>query len=102
LNNFDQPLSQDPLGLTRADFESNPRQVTPRASAFDTRKTIEQQQLGFVLEQQLGANDVLNARIYGGTRKVFQTLSFEGGPGTSGGVIDLDRAYGGVGINWTH
>ena len=102
LNSFDQLLSEDPLGLTRADFESDPRQVTPRAITFDTRKTIEQQQLGLVLEQQLGANDVLNARIYGGTRKVFQTLSFEGGPGTSGGVIDLDRAYGGVGINWTH
>lgn len=102
LNSFDQPLSQDPLGLTRADFESDPRQVTPRAITFDTRKTIEQQQLGLVLEQQLGANDVLNARIYGGTRQVFQTLSFEGGPGTAGGVIDLDRAYGGVGINWTH
>lgn len=101
-NSFDQPLSQDPLGLTRAAFEQNPRQVTSGANTFDTRKTIEQQQVGVVLDQRLGANDSLNARIYGGTRQVFQTLSFAGGPTSSGGVVDLDRGYGGVGVNWTH
>ncbi|HEV7856750.1 MAG TPA: TonB-dependent receptor [Herminiimonas sp.] len=101
-NSFDQPLSQDPLGLTRTAFEQNPRQVTAGANTFDTRKTIEQQQVGVVLDQRLGANDSLNARIYGGTRQVFQTLSFAGGPTSSGGVVDLDRGYGGVGVNWTH
>src|SRR5512133_3167605 len=50
LNTFDQPLSQDPLGLTRADFLSNPRQVIPNAYTFDTRKTIEQKQAGVVVE----------------------------------------------------
>lgn len=103
LNSFDQPLSQDPLGLTRADFENNPRQVTSRAIDFDTRKTIEQQQLGLVLEQRLSANDTLNARVYGGTRKVFQSLAFPGDEDVqAGGIINLDRSYGGVGLSWTH
>jgi iron complex outermembrane receptor protein len=101
-NSFDQPLSLDPLGLTRAAFEQNPRQVTPGANTFNTRKTIEQQQVGVVLDQRLGANDTLNARVYGGTRQVFQTLSFPGGAASSGGVVDLDRGYGGLGVNWTH
>lgn len=109
LNSFDQPLSQDPLSLKRADFLRNPRQVVPEAIDFDTRKTITQQQAGVVLEQRLSDKDMLTARIYGGTRQVFQTLSFAGDavdmngiPRSSGGVIDLDRGYGGVGVNWTH
>ena len=94
---FDQPLSQDPLGLNRADFRRNPRQVIPNAYAFDTRKTIEQKQAGVVIEHDLSASDRLNARLYGGTREVFQTLAFQGN-----GVIDLDRSFGGAGLNWTH
>src|SRR5690606_38677231 len=84
-------------------FESNPRQVTPRAIMFDTRKTITQQQIGILLEQRLSDNDRLNARVYGGTRKVFQSLAFPGDEDVqAGGIIDLDRGYGGVGLNWTH
>jgi iron complex outermembrane receptor protein len=101
-NNFDQPKSQDPLGLRRAQFETNPRQVDPVAIRFDTRKTIEQQQAGVVVDHRLSASDTLNARAYGGTRQVFQTLSFIGGAASSGGVVDLDRGYGGAGLNWTH
>lgn len=103
LNSFDQPLSQDPLGLTRADFQKNPRQVVPGAITFDTRKTITQQQVGVLLEQRLSANDKLNARVYGGTRQVFQTLAFPGDELVqAGGIINLDRGYGGIGLNWTH
>jgi iron complex outermembrane receptor protein len=103
VSKFDQPKSQDPLGLTRADFESNPRQVVPAAITFDTRKTIDQQQAGVVIDHRLSASDTLNARIYTGQRQVFQTLAFSGAaPTSSGGVVDLDRDYGGVGLSWTH
>ncbi|MET0963399.1 MAG: TonB-dependent receptor [Noviherbaspirillum sp.] len=96
-NSFDQPLSQDPLGLTRADFRSNPRQAFSGAYTFDTRKTIEQRQAGVVLEHDVSASDRVSARVYGGTREVFQTLAF-----AANGVVDLDRSFGGVGLNWTH
>lgn len=100
---FNQPKSQDPLGLTRTAFEQNPRQVIPEALSFDTRKTIEQQQVGVVLEHKLGENDTINARAYSGTRQVFQTLSFRGDGATqAGGVVDLDRNYAGLGLNWNH
>ena len=109
-NGFDQPLSQDPLGLNRSAFLGNPRQVIPAAIQFDTRKTIEQQQAGIVVEHDLSANDRINARVYVGRRDVFQTLSFSGitpptaaGFTTSaGGVVDLDRSFGGAGLNWVH
>ena len=103
LNSFNQPTAQDPLGLTHAAFDQNPRQVIPSAITFDTRKKIEQQQAGLVVEHRLSSSDTLNARMYGGTRKVNQTLAMTGnGPTSSGGVVDLDRTYGGVGLNWTH
>ena len=97
INLFDQPLAEDPLGLTRSQFQQNPRQVVPGAITFNTRKTIEQQQAGLVVEHKLTASDTLNARIYYGTRKVDQKLAFQ-----TNGVVNLDRAYGGVGASWTH
>jgi iron complex outermembrane recepter protein len=103
LNIFDQPLAQDPLGLQRAQFEQDPRRVVPTALTFDTRKTVEQQQLGLVAEHKFDADNTLNARVYGGKRKVKQTLGFSGSAATSsGGVVDLDNDYRGIGASWTH
>jgi iron complex outermembrane receptor protein len=102
-NKFDQPDAQDPLGLTRADFESNPQQVVPAAITFDTRKSVEQQQGGLVLDHRLSPADSLSARVYLGQRKINQLLAFSGAaPTSAGGVVDLDRDYGGVGMSWTH
>jgi len=103
VNLFDQPLSQDPLGLTHAQFEQDPRQVVPVALTFDTRKTIEQRQAGLVLEHKVDSSNTVNARAYTGMRKVMQTLSFTGAAANSaGGVVDLDNDFYGIGVNWTH
>ena len=97
VNLFDQPLAQDPGGLTHAQFDQNPRQVVAAVNTFNTRKTIAQQQAGLVIDHKLSAADTLNARVYGGARKIDQKLAF--GPN---GVVNLDRGYGGIGVNWTH
>lgn len=102
VNGFDQPLAEDPLGLTRSQFEQDPRQVVPGALSFDTRKRVEQKQAGIVMEHRLSAADMLNARLYGGTRQVFQTLAFSGAAANSaGGVVDLDNSYRGIGASWS-
>ncbi len=102
-NHFDQPRTQDPLGLTHAQFDQNPRQVFAGAFTFDTRKTIEQLQTGVVLDHRLSASDSLSARLYGGTRQVVQTLPFSGSAATSaGGVVDLDNTFRGAGLSWNH
>ena len=105
VNLFRQPLAEDPLGLTRSQFQQNPRQVVPGAIAFNTRKTIAQNQAGLVVEHKLTASDTLNARFYGGTRKVDQKLAIAPpapDKTNAGGVVNLDRSYGGVGASWTH
>lgn len=101
-------LPEDSVGLNCDQSEGNPRQVILPAILFDTRKTVGQHQAGVVVDHQFSATDLINACIYGGKRDVFQSLSFRGnavaadGSGrttSAGGVIDLDRAYGDVGIN---
>jgi iron complex outermembrane receptor protein len=102
-NALHQPDTQDPLGLSRAQYESDPRQVDPSAILFDTRKSIRQSQLGAVHDLAISPGDSLQARLYGGTRRVVQFLSQTGDtPLGAGGVVDLDRSYGGAGLRWTH
>ncbi|MEP7261942.1 MAG: TonB-dependent receptor, partial [Usitatibacter sp.] len=102
-NGLRQPDTQDPLGLTRVQFENNPRQADSSATAFNTRKSIFQTQGGAVWEASLSLVDAVSARLYTGGRQVRQFLGQEGDlPLGSGGVVDLDRNYGGAGLRWTH
>ena len=106
LNGLDQPLSQDPLGLTRAQFEADPRQTQPIALSQDTRKTVRQNQIGSVIEQSLGAAGDLTARIYGGTRDLDNALSIplaaQQSPTSAGGIVSFDRIYEGLGLQWSN
>jgi iron complex outermembrane receptor protein len=103
-NAFDQPETQDPLGLTKSQIVTNPRQADAVASQFNTRKSVRQNQLGLIYDVSFGRGD-LQARTYGGDRQVTQYLSLSAAaqaPVTSsGGVVDLDRGYHGVGLRWT-
>jgi iron complex outermembrane receptor protein len=96
-NTLRQPDAQDPLGLTRAQWEADPQQADPAAIRFDTRKTVNQTQGGATVEQRFGADTDLRVTGYGGTRQVRQYLALSGiAPTSSGGVTDLDRTFGGV------
>jgi iron complex outermembrane receptor protein len=97
-----QPETQDPLGLTRAQWEADPRQVDPSAIQFDTRKTINQTQGGAAVDHQFNADTSLHIDGYGGRRAIRQYLALSGiGLTSSGGVVDLDRDFGGVGARFT-
>ena len=102
-NSLYQPEAQDPLGLTRAQWEANPRQADPTAEQFNTRKTVNQQQGGATIERQLGADTVARLTAYGGQRLVRQYLALAGAlPASSGGVTDLNGDFGGVDGRVTH
>ena len=104
-NNLALPLAQDPLGLTRAQFTSNPRGVDAAAIAYNTRKTVNQTQVGLIIERRLDAANALQLTTYGGNRSTEQFQSIprtsQGGPLHPGGVIALGRAYQGVDLRWT-
>ncbi|HEV7803115.1 MAG TPA: TonB-dependent receptor, partial [Burkholderiales bacterium] len=103
---FDQPETQDPLGLTAAQVAQNRRQPGTNALAFDTRKSVSQNQLGLIHDFKLGARDSLQARVYAGDRQVTQYLAIplgaQAAATSSGGVVDLDREFGGGGVRWSH
>jgi iron complex outermembrane receptor protein len=106
LNRFDQPEAQDPLGLTRAQVDADPRQAAPVASQYDTRKSTEQNQLGAIYEQSLGNDDQLRLMGYYGDRSIVQYLSIpavtQNNPLQSGGVVAPTTRYGGADARWTH
>ncbi len=89
--------------MTYAQWQANPRQADPVATLFDTNKTISQMQGGVAVDQVLNADTSLRVTGYGGQRQVRQYLALSGvGPTSSGGVVDLDRNYEGVGVRFIH
>lgn len=75
--------------------------MDPVAIQFDTRKTIDQMQGGAALDHTLSSASAVRVTAYGGRRVVRQYLSFRGDGATSaGGVVDLDRDFGGVGARF--
>jgi iron complex outermembrane receptor protein len=105
INALEQPDTQDPLGLTRAQFQANPRQVAAPAITFNTRKSIQHRQAGMVYEQPASAGDTLRLAGYAGGRDVTQYLSIpvaaQAAQTAAGGVVDLDRSFGGLSLRYT-
>jgi len=105
VNSLALPKAQDPLGLTRAQFETDPRGVDPAAIAFDTRKTVDQTQLGLVYERRIDDVNSLRALVYAGHRNTEQFQAIPVAPQASplhpGGVIVLGRDYRGTDVRWT-
>jgi len=106
LNSVDMPDIQDPLGITRSQYQANPRQVDPVATTFNTRKSVGQQQLGLSYERIFGAGERLNATTYRGHRDTIQYQAIptaaQAAASHPGGVIDLGRDYWGIDARWTH
>ena len=95
--------AQDPLGLTRTQFNANPLQTTSVATQFNTRKSIDQTQGGVNWQHRFDNEQGLvetNVTAYLGTRGVTQYLAIpvatQAPASHSGGVVDFDRDYDGV------
>ena len=111
-----QDNTQDPLGVTWSTFERDPSAGeidrtdtgTPKrsyAERYNTRKSIDHQQVGAAWEQRFG-DDRLRATVYGGNRDVLQYLAlspaFQAAASSSGGVVHFERNFYGGDINWLH
>lgn len=99
LNALDQPEAQDPLGLTREAFEADPGSTAAQALSFDTRKSVRQRQAG-AAAMRGDAGGGFAFGLHGGEREVVQFLAVpravQAAPTHAGGVIDLERRYGGI------
>ncbi|HLL12453.1 MAG TPA: TonB-dependent receptor, partial [Rubrivivax sp.] len=94
--------AQDPLGLTPAQFATDPLQTTSQALQFDTRKDTEHSQLGLSWRHRFSESALreFQASAFSGRRSVVQWLAIppatQAAPRHGGGVIDFDREFGGV------
>ena len=104
-NVLSRPDANDPLGLTAAEFAANPHGTDPAALLFNTRKSLQQQQGGLILQLELTDRQSLRLMGYYGHRSVLQFLSIplaaQKAPTSAGGVVDLDRTFGGGDARWT-
>ena len=105
-NAVQTPFIQDPLGLTRAQLAADPTQAGVNAIAYNTRKSLAQEQVGAVYENHFSAADDLIASVYTGHRATTQFQAIpqatqQAAPLYPGGVIDLDRAYFGADLHMT-
>jgi iron complex outermembrane recepter protein len=105
-NAVQSPFVQDPLGLTRAQLEQDPTQAGVNAIAYNTRKSLAQEQLGVTFDDKLSAADDFVASVYTGHRATTQFQAIpkatqEAAPLYPGGVIDLDRSYWGADLHIT-
>lgn len=100
---LNQNGTQDPLGLTWASYQADPRGVADAALNYDTRKTIDHRQAGLNYERAFAAG-TWQATLYGGTRRVIQyqaiPSSAQASPRSSGGVIDFERSFHGASTRW--
>jgi iron complex outermembrane recepter protein len=104
-NSVALPKAQDELGLSRAQFDADPRSADPSATQFNTRKTVDQTQFGLVYERRIDSVNALRVLLYAGQRNTeqFQAIpvATQVNPLNPGGVISLGRAYDGTDLRWT-
>lgn len=101
-SSLEQNGTQDPLGQTWAGYKADPRSVTSNALTYNTRKSIDHQQLGMNYERYIG-DATLQVNAYTGRRSVIQYLSIPKGVPSNergGGVVQFDRKFYGAGVRW--
>jgi len=86
--------AQDPLGLKIDQLISNPKQAGTNAISKNTRKSVDQTQVGASIDFRINANNNLLFTPYLGQRRTIQFASAN--------VIDLERSFYGVDGKWTH
>jgi len=97
VNITDQPVSDDPGGLTAAVAPVNPRSAAPLNVQFDAGESLEQQRIGFVYTTPAGERGTIKARNYYAWRDFGNLL-----PTQSQGIVDLTRDFVGGGVSYTY
>jgi len=97
MNYTDQPVSDDPGGLTAANVLANPRMAAPNNVLFDAGETLEQTRLGFVYTAPAGERGTITARNYYAWRDFGNWL-----PVQAQGIVDLEREFVGGGFSYSY
>lgn len=107
LNSIDQPVNEDPQGLSRIQMEANPRQVAAASTwTMNAGGNKSQTHLGLNLMHELTKNDTLQAIVWSGVRETLGRLTVPFNAAAvirgSGGISYIDRDFSGVDLRWSH
>src|SRR5690606_19559893 len=97
LNFTDQPVSDDPGGVTREDAAMNPKAAYPFNVTRNAGEALDQTRLGFVYSMPLRDGHSITARNYYIWRDFGNVL-----PIPDGGIVDLDRSFVGGAFNYSY
>ena len=102
-NALRQPQTQDPLGLTPAQWRQSPRSTDPAALTFNTRKRIEQRQTGLRWQSAYAPGREFTLSLWHARREIEQFLAIppavQNAPSHAGGVVAPDRQSSGLSIS---
>ena len=90
---LDMPLAENPGALTAAQFNADPKQADALSVQKKARKTVHQVQLGLSARRLVAGDGELSAQVYGGTRTLFNPLTFA--------VVGVDRRQSGAAARLT-
>lgn len=127
---MNQPLTQDPQGLTYSAFQADPTQVVTKTNTFNTRVERSQSQIGAKLEHDFDVNNMVSLMGYGGVRDNLQYQSVGANTtkvgailigtgltikpssayyyndgvvnGNAGAVVQISRDFWGTDLRYTH
>jgi len=99
VNYTDQPVSDDPGGLTTAYLTGvvDPRSAAPLNVQFHAGESLDQERLGFVYTTPAGEHGTIKARNYYAWRDFGNLL-----PTQSQGIVDLQRDFVGGGVSYNY
>ena len=92
LNHVSSPIAQDPGGINLEDFQSNPFTARGLNISYNAGERLTHSKVGASLVSEISAKMVMNAYGFYSGRDFDAFLPFE-----NGGVVDLNRSYGGQG-----
>jgi iron complex outermembrane receptor protein len=105
IHHTDQPIANDPGGLTAAEVEEDPSQARARNLTFDAGEALQRTRIGVLYKTKLSEGRDLEARVYNTNHDFSNKLplaSFPAFDGVgNGGAVFLDRNFTGGGLKYT-
>jgi iron complex outermembrane receptor protein len=90
---LDMPIAENPGALTLAQADSAPEQADLPSQTKLARKAVHQIQVGLSAHRAVAGTGELNAQVYGGTRSLYNPLTFA--------VVGVDRHQSGASARLT-
>lgn len=96
VNYFNSPRSEDAGGITLQDAQEDRRQAREANVNFQSGERVQQGRVGIIWDKSINSQQQIQARTYVLFRDFQNALPFG-----NGGIVDLDRVYAGLGLNYS-